>query len=32
MGDFEGSSSTQSINLGWENVTNISGRIIKKKQ
>ena len=30
MGDFEGSSSTQSINLGWENATNISGRIIKK--
>lgn len=29
MGDFEGSSSTQSINLGWDNLNNINGNIHK---
>jgi len=29
MDDFEGSSSTQSINLGWDNLNNISGNIYK---
>ena len=26
---FEGSSNTQTINLGWESLTGISGKIIK---